>query len=93
MGIRGSFPRGKNDQGMKLTTHLHLAPALRMHQDIPPFPHTLSAPVISAINCGVSAMAQNNENVLRVWKHFSNQLVPFEEIPSNRRVLQLRLQK
>jgi hypothetical protein len=36
------FPRVYSGRGVNLTTHLHLAPRLRMHGDIPPIPHTLS---------------------------------------------------
>jgi len=36
-GYLGLFP-----QGMKLTTHLHLVPQLRMYGTIPSFPHMSS---------------------------------------------------
>jgi len=35
-----SYPMGTG--GMKLTTHLHLVPKIRMHGSICPFPHTSS---------------------------------------------------
>jgi len=31
-----------NDQGVKVTTHLHLVPRLRMHEATLPLPHTSS---------------------------------------------------
>jgi hypothetical protein len=36
MGTSGSFPGGKSGRGVKLTTHLHLVPSLRMPGSIPP---------------------------------------------------------
>jgi len=38
MGTEGPFPRIKAGGGMRLTTHLHLVPRLRMHGAIPPLP-------------------------------------------------------
>jgi hypothetical protein len=41
-GYRGLFPHAYCGWGVKLTTHLHLAPRWRMRGSIPPFPHTSS---------------------------------------------------
>jgi len=45
MNTGESFSLGFSGRGVKLTTHLHLVPKLRMRAVIPLFPHTL--PVIS----------------------------------------------
>jgi hypothetical protein len=36
--VRGFFPRGQSDQGVKLTTHIHLVLEWRMRGAIPPLP-------------------------------------------------------
>jgi hypothetical protein len=41
-GYRKLFRRRWSSWGVKLTTHLHLAPRLRMRRPVPPFPHTSS---------------------------------------------------
>jgi hypothetical protein len=38
MGTGGLFPRVQSGRGVKLTTHLHLVPRLRMREAIPPLP-------------------------------------------------------
>ena len=38
---RGPFPRGLDGRSVKLTTHLHLMPKLRMYGTISPLPHML----------------------------------------------------
>jgi len=38
--VRSFFIRGKGDWDVKLTTHLHLVPRLRMPGDLHPLPHT-----------------------------------------------------
>jgi len=42
MGTDGSFPEGKEAGGVKLTTHLHLLPRLRMRGAMRLLPHTFS---------------------------------------------------
>jgi hypothetical protein len=42
MCARGSFPRKSSGRVVKLTTHLHLMPRLRMRGAVPPLPHTSS---------------------------------------------------
>jgi hypothetical protein len=44
MGTGGSFPPGQSGRSVKLTTHLHLEPRLRMRGDIPPLPQYVSMP-------------------------------------------------
>jgi hypothetical protein len=41
-GYKGLFPRGFSGRGVKLTTHLHLVPRLRLHGVIPPLTFTSS---------------------------------------------------
>jgi len=41
-GYRGLLRRDYSDRNVKLTTHLHLVPRLKMRGDIPPLPHTSS---------------------------------------------------
>jgi hypothetical protein len=40
--IKGSFPWGLCGRGVKLTTHLHLVPRLRIHGNIPLIPYSSS---------------------------------------------------
>jgi hypothetical protein len=40
--VLDALPLGWSGQGMKLTTHLHLVPRLRMCEAIPPLYHTSS---------------------------------------------------
>jgi hypothetical protein len=41
-GSRGALPVGKVPGGVKLTTHLHLVPMLRIRGHTPPLPNTSS---------------------------------------------------
>jgi len=38
----GSYPGGKATGGVKLATHFHLVPRLKMRGSVPPLPHTSS---------------------------------------------------
>jgi len=45
--VPGLFPRGKSGRSVKLITHLHLVPTLRMRGTIPPLPTRLHDMVLS----------------------------------------------
>jgi len=44
VGTWGLFPWEQSGRGVKLTTHFHLVPRLRMHGCVSPLPHTSSWP-------------------------------------------------
>jgi hypothetical protein len=45
--VPGALSVGQSGRGVKLTTHLHLSPGLRMRGDIPPYPIFLHDVVLS----------------------------------------------